>query len=88
MRQANKWQSKEADIKHAEEVLPRPRLLEDCKYYKPGVGFICKAKDIGLDSYVGCLQGNSFLCPFVLSYAYDYYCTSRARVFIAKELHM
>jgi hypothetical protein len=88
MRQAKKWQSKEVDIKQAEEVLPRPRLLEDCKYYKLGVGFICETKDVGLNSYVGCLQGDPFLCPFILSYAYDYYCTSRARVFIAKELHM
>ena len=88
MKQANKWQSKEADIKHAEEVLPRPRLLEDCKYYKFGVGFTCETKDVGLDSYVECLPRASILCPFSLSYAHNYYCTCRARVFMAKELHM
>jgi hypothetical protein len=88
MRQANKGQSKEEDIKHLEGVLPRSRLLEGCKYYKFGVGFTCKAKDVGLDAYVECLQRDSFLCSFSLSYAHKYYCTSRSRVFMARELHM
>ena len=65
-----------------------PKLLEDCKYYKFGVGFTCETKDIGLDSYMECLQADSFLCPFSLSYAHTYYCTSRSRVFMARELHM
>jgi hypothetical protein len=79
-------QKTETDIQRLEKALPGPRLLEDCRYFKPGVGFRCKARDVGLDSYVECLAIDSYTCPFSLSHAYTCYCLCRARVFIAKAL--
>ena len=73
-------------IQQIEEAMPGLKLLEDCKSYKPGFGFTCKAKDVGLDAYVECLEKDSCRCPFSVSYAQAYYCTCPARIYIAKEL--
>jgi hypothetical protein len=86
MRQEYIRQKKETDIRRLEKALPGPRFLEDCKYFKPGSGFKCKARDIGLNSYIECLQIDSRTCPFSLSYAHSYYCACTLRVFIAKQL--
>jgi hypothetical protein len=86
MERTHIWQRQEADLQRLEEAMHSPRLIEDCKWFKPGIGFSCKASDIGLDYYVECLEKQSHMCPFSLSYAYSYYCSCRARVFIAKQL--
>jgi hypothetical protein len=76
----------QAYIQQIEEAMPGLKLLGHCKFYKPGFGFICKAKDIGLDSYVECLEKDSYRCPFSVSYAYSCYCSCPARVCTTKEL--
>jgi hypothetical protein len=71
---------------HRIEAMPGLELLKDCECYKPRLGFSCKAKDVGLDAYVECLEMYSSTCPFSVSYAHSYYCKCPARVFMAKEL--
>jgi hypothetical protein len=73
-------------IEKIEAVMPGLKQLEDCKCYKAGFGFTCKAKDVGLDSYIECLEKDSCRCPFSLSYGRSYYCSCPARVHIAKHL--
>ncbi len=73
-------------IQRMKESLAGQKLLAECERYKPGVGFICKAKDIGLDSFVMCLEQNSHSCVFSIRYAHSYFCKSPARVLAAKEL--
>jgi hypothetical protein len=85
MEQTYIWQKQEADL-HRIEKATGPRLLEECRYFKPGVGFQCKVRDVGLYSYVECLEIDSRTCPFSLFYAYTNYCSCRARVLIAKAL--
>jgi hypothetical protein len=68
------------------EDMPGQKLLAECKRYEPGVGFTCKAKDVGLDSYVECLEKDSPWCPFSVSHGYSYYCKSPARVYFAKKV--
>jgi hypothetical protein len=75
----------EVFIQQIVSAMPGQKLLEDCKGFKPGVGFTCKARDIGLQSYVKCLDRDSNWCPFSVSFGYSYYCKSPARVYIAKE---
>jgi hypothetical protein len=88
MEQAHIWQTAEADIQRLEKDAVGPRLPEDCRYYKPGVGFDCKTRDVGLDSYVECLEKGSFSCPFSVQYAYTYYCSCRVRVIMAKKFEV
>lgn len=71
-------------IKQTKETLAGQKLLAECERYKPGVGFICKAKDIGLDSFVQCQEKDSHLCVFSIRYAHSYFCKSPARVHAAK----
>ena len=59
---------------------------QGCKWYKPGFGFTCKARDNGLESFVECLEMHSYMCKSSVFYGYSYYCSSPARVHIAKEL--
>jgi hypothetical protein len=73
-------------IQQIEEAMPGLRRLEDCKCYKPGFGFTCKAKDVGLDEYVVCLERDACRCPYSLSYGHSYYCTCPARVHLVKKL--
>jgi hypothetical protein len=47
---------------------------------------LCKAKDIGMESFLECLEKNPLSCSFSLSYADSYYCRCPLRVYLAKEL--
>ena len=71
------------DAAHALDGL---KLLIESERYKPGIGFSCKAKDVGLDTYAECLEEDSRRCPFSMSYADAYYCISPARVYVAKAV--
>ncbi len=75
-----------AHIRKIEEAMGGQKLLAACKRYRPGVGFTCKAIDIGLDSFVECLEKDSHRCPFSMTYANCNFCKSPARVYAAKEL--
>lgn len=85
MEQTHTLLKQEADLQRLEKARPDPKILEDCRFYKAGVGFKCKVRDVGLYSYIECLEIDSRTCPFSLYYVYTYYCSCRARVFIAKE---
>jgi hypothetical protein len=75
-----------AYMQHIEETMAGLKLLTACKRYEPGVGFTCKAMDVGLDSFVECLEKDSHWCPFSVPYADSNFCKSPARVYAAKEL--
>jgi hypothetical protein len=65
--------------------LPGLTLLAECERYEPGVGFACKAIDVGLDSYVRCLEEDSE-CLFSVPCTDSLFCKCPARVYFAKEL--
>ena len=75
-----------AHMQETKNAMAGLKLLAECKRYEPGFGFICKAKDVGLDSFVQCLEKDSRLCVFSVPYAHSYYCKSPARVRAVKEL--
>jgi hypothetical protein len=67
-------------MSEVEEASYGSELLEDCQWYMPRFGFTCEAKDIGLDSYVMCLERDSSRCPFSVTYARSYYCKCSLRI--------
>ena len=71
---------------NAVDALYHIELLTDSKHYKPGVGFICKAEDVGLESFVQCLEKDSRFCAYSIPYAGSHYCTSPARIHLAKTV--
>jgi hypothetical protein len=52
------------------------------------VEHLCEARDIGMTTFVECLEQNLNRCPNALSYGDSWYCSSRARVHITKGLRM
>jgi hypothetical protein len=79
-------QMEQAHLEEIEKIIYGLRLPKNSEYYEPGVGFSCKANDVGLDAYVECLEMYSSTCPFSVSYAHSYYCKCPSRIYIAKEL--
>jgi hypothetical protein len=65
-------------------------LINDCpkgrKLSKPERGIPCKAKYIGLESFAECLERQSGVCPFSLSFGNVYYCKCPVGVSILNEL--
>ena len=47
---------------------------------------LCKARDIGMQSYLECLEENPRDCTFSLGYADSYYCKCPLRRYIAKHM--
>jgi hypothetical protein len=60
-------------------------LPKNFKWFKPGIGFTCKARDIGLGSFAQCLEKSSFMCPFSVSFDNLYFCKCVPRVFMASD---
>ncbi|MEE8553065.1 MAG: hypothetical protein V3S72_07170, partial [Desulfobacterales bacterium] len=56
------------------------------KCAESGFEDLCKAKDVGLDSYLKCLESNPSICNFALSFGYKHFCQCPLRVFLAKKL--
>ena len=76
----------QAHLEEIERIIYGLRLPKNSEYYEPGVGFSCKAKDIGFDAYAECLEKGSYRCPFSLSYGCSSYCKCPSRIYIAREL--
>ena len=47
---------------------------------------LCKAKDIGIESFVQCLESGAWQCEFSFSFGYSYFCRCPLRVYILKNL--
>jgi hypothetical protein len=75
----------EEDIRQTiEEMMGQLRRSKDFKCAESGFTKLCKARDIGLENYLECLEHNPGGCTFRVSFAGSYYCVCPLRVFIAK----
>ena len=59
---------------------------EGCKCHNGGIDSFCKAEDVGLETFVECLEEEAFNCASSVSFADSYYCKCLLRVYIAKKL--
>jgi len=69
-----------------EEIIGRMDCPKHFKCYTSGLKILCKAKDIGLESHLDCLEERPLECPFSVSFGGSYYCSCPLRVYIAKKL--
>jgi hypothetical protein len=78
-----------ADDKVTEEIR---KLLGELKCpksficYTSGFKTLCKAEDVGMESYLKCLEEDPKVCVFSIGYGDAYYCKCPLRVYIAKTL--
>ena len=47
---------------------------------------LCKVKDVGLDSFVECLEVEPYDCSYAIFYGHAYYCQCPIRVYLVKKL--
>jgi hypothetical protein len=75
------------DDKKIEKIISGFTCPKDFRCCKAGFKNLCKAKDVGIESYLKCLDDNPRDCPFAVPYGYTaYYCECPLRVYIAKKL--
>jgi len=72
--------------KTIEKIIAGMSCPKDFKCYRSNLSRLCKAKDIGLESFLECLEENPRDCEFSIGYGYSYYCRCPVRVHIAKQL--
>jgi len=69
-----------------EEIIGGMKCPKDFKCYKLGLESLCKAKDIGVKSYLKCLEKNPQDCKFSFSFWNSSLCKCPLRVYIAEKL--
>jgi hypothetical protein len=69
-----------------EEIIDDLECPEDFKCYKSNFNDLCEMEDLGMDSFVLCLDKKSKWCTFSISFGDSKYCKCPLRVYIAKEL--
>jgi hypothetical protein len=72
--------------KEIKKIIGDMQCPENFKCCKSGFEAVCKAKDVGLESHLVCLEENPFECPFSVSFGRAYYCHCPLRVYVAKKL--
>ena len=72
--------------KQLKEIMGGLLCPKDFKCYKQGFKNLCKAKDVGLESHLECLEEHPYDCPLSVSFGGLYYCDCPLRVYIAKNL--
>ena len=71
-----------------EKIIEATRCSLGFKCYKSNFADLCKARDIGLELVVECLEDHELQkCNFSLLFGPVYFCQCPVRVYITKELH-
>ncbi len=77
---------KDEDRKKIEEIMAGMQCPKKFKCAEHGFERLCKAKDIGLESYLGCLEENPSSCSFALSFGEGHLCQCPLRVYLFNKL--
>jgi hypothetical protein len=57
------------------------------KCHKSGFQNLCGARDIGIESFLECLERNPSACPFSFAFGLIHLCQCPLRIYIAKHLN-
>ena len=77
---------KEDDRKELKKIMGGLSCPKDFNCHKQGFKVLCKAKDVGLESYLECLEERPQDCPLSVEFGGLFYCRCPLRIYIAKEL--
>ncbi len=69
-----------------EKIIGKMGCPKDFRCYKAGFENLCKAEDIGIESFLKCLEKNPQECRFSLSLGAIYLCQCPLRAYIVKKL--
>jgi hypothetical protein len=71
---------------HIEEMMCGFTCHKDFECYRSGFRNLCKARDIGLESFVACLMSDPLECKFTLLFGGVFFCTCPVRIYLVKNL--
>ena len=69
-----------------EELIGELKCPKDFRCYQLGFDNLCRAKDIGIESFLVCLEENQRNCKFAVPVKTSYLCHCPLRIYIAKKL--
>jgi hypothetical protein len=72
--------------KTIETIIAETSCAKDFRCYRSNLSQLCKAKDVGLESFLECLEDNPRDCEFSIGYGDSCFCRCPVRVYIAKKL--
>lgn len=84
-KEAQEMASNEEFKKEIAEIMGDLECPKDFNCHRSGFKNVCKAMDIGRETYVQCMEEHPD-CPFVIPFGISHYCKCPLRVFIAKKL--
>ena len=71
--------------KQIEKILDGIQCPKDFSCYTSGQERLCKAEDIGLESFLVCLETDPKKCKFSVVFGGMHFCQCPLRVYIAKK---
>ncbi len=69
-----------------EEIIDGLKCPKNYLCYGSGPEKVCEAKDIGLESFLVCLERNPVGCKFCVTFGDIHFCECPLRIYIAKKL--
>jgi hypothetical protein len=72
--------------KEIEEILDGLKCPRDFMCYKSGFEKLCKVEDIGLESFLICLNGLAEKCKFSVHFSDQYFCQCPLRKYICQKI--
>jgi hypothetical protein len=69
------------------EILDGLQCPKDFECYTSGQERLCKAEDIGLETFLVCLEKNPAACRFSVVFGGMHFCQCPLRVYIARKLN-
>jgi hypothetical protein len=77
---------KDEDRKKIDEVMAGMQCPRSFKCAETGFERLCKAKDIGLETYLECLEEDPPSCSFAFFFGYRHVCGCPLRLYLSKRL--
>ena len=68
-----------------EDIIGKIKCSKDFKCYQLGFENLCRAKDIGIQSFLECLEEKPNKCNFSIRINSFYLCSCPLRIYIAKN---
>jgi hypothetical protein len=69
-----------------EKIIAGLKCPKDFICYASGLKKLCRAKDIGVESFLECLEKNPLSCQFSFAFGLMHLCKCPLRVYLSKKL--
>jgi hypothetical protein len=77
---------REENRKRIEDIIGEMQCPKGFKCAHSGFENLCKARDLGLESFLECLEDHPSSCKFSIFFGDSHFCQCPLRVYLAKHL--